>query len=927
MLGSLIDLSIRLRYMMLVLLALLLAGGVVAARNLPIDAIPDISGIQVSVLTEAPGLSALEVERNVTFPMENALNGVPGMVELRSVSRADISAITIIFRDDTDPWFARQLVFERMLQAKNDLPASIPTPQIAPLTTGLGEIFQFVVRSEVHSRKQLRTLLDWEIVPRLRGIPGIVEVNTMGGDLKQFQVIVKPDKLAAYNLTIRELTETLNRSSTTVSGGYLDRGAESFTLRAVGMFTGLEDIGNVVLKTSPDGQPVLVKHVAEVRDGAALRHGMITHNGEDEAVTGVVMMLLGSNSRDVIYAVKDRVAEIQASLPPGVIIETIYDRADFVERTLTTVMTNLVEGAAVVFIVLIIFLGSIRGAVVCVIGIPASMTIALFGMHWAGVTGDLMSLGAIDFGFLVDGPIVVLEALLATYIGKQLGPEERAHAYINTVQKVIRPVAFAVAIIMLVYVPLLGLEGVEGRMFRPMATTMAFALFGALVYSVLFLPALLAVFVPPLKKDGARWLQPIARLYGRMVPGALTLRWPLILGAGAALVLSAYGLHEQGRQLRAPHRRGRRRRHHPPRPSINLEEAKRLDLIVQKTLLKYPRGHHHPGDDRPRRGRHRPGRQGQQRHVRPPQTQEGVDDRPRPRRPQRRLQKCARGGRPLDVLLDLPADRGPHQRDDQRLARRRADHAHRHRPARAEAGQRAIRDAVRGIDGTGDVRVERVLGMPELTVKPDRARLARYGVRMEDALLAIEAARVGMPIGWVYEGQRRFETRLLVPPRAPVPEALGDLYVETVDGNRVPLSEVATITESEGPAQIRRENRVRIVRVEVNLRGRDLLSWVTDAAGRRRQGRRCPPATRSSGAASSRTSSAPASASPSSSPSPSPSSSACSCGTSATSATPSPCSPSSPSPSPAAWSASSCVTWNSASPPPSASSPSPASRC
>jgi cobalt-zinc-cadmium resistance protein CzcA len=267
MLGALIDLSIRFRHMMLVLLGVLLAGGVFAAKSLPIDAIPDISGIQVSVLTEAPGLSALEVERSVTFPMENALNGVPGMTELRSVSRADISAITIIFRDDTDPWFARQLVFERMLQAKNDLPSTIPTPQIAPLSTGLGEIFQFVVRSEFHSRKQLRTLLDWEIVPRLRGIPGIVEVNTMGGDLKQFQVVVKPAQLAAYNLTIRHLTDTLQRSSATVSGGYLDRGAEAFTLRAVGMFGGLDDIGNVVLKNGSDGQPVLVRHVAEVRDG------------------------------------------------------------------------------------------------------------------------------------------------------------------------------------------------------------------------------------------------------------------------------------------------------------------------------------------------------------------------------------------------------------------------------------------------------------------------------------------------------------------------------------------------------------------------------------------------------------------------------------------------------------------------------------
>ena len=829
MLAPLIALSIRLRYMMLVLLAVLLAGGVLAARSLPIDAIPDISGIQVSVLTEAPGLSALEVERNVTFPMENALNGVPGMTELRSVSRADISAITIVFADDVDPWFARELVFERMLQAKNDLPADIPTPQLAPLTTGLGEIFQFVVRSPVHSRKQLRSLLDWEIVPRLRGIPGVVEVNTMGGDLKQYQVVVKPDRLVAYNLTLRALTEALQRSSATVSGGYLDRGAEAFTLRAVGTFGGLEDLGNVVLKATADGHPVLVKHVAEVRDGAALRHGMITYRGEDEAVTGIVMMLLGANSRDVIYAVKDRVAEIQRALPPGVVIETVYDRADFVERTLATVMTNLVEGALVVLVVLVALLGSVRGALVCVVGIPAAMTIALFGMHWADVTGDLMSLGAIDFGFLIDGPIVVLEALLAGFIGKRLAPAEQAHAYAGAIQRVIRPVAFAVAIIMLVYLPLLGLEGVEGRMFRPMATTMAFALFGALVYSVLFLPALLAVFVPPPRRDGARWLRPLARGYARLVPAALRLRWPLLLGAAAALVAAAAVFAGKGANFVPRIDEGDLVVTIRRAPSINLDEARRLDLMTQQILLGFPEvlttlaatGRAEVAID--------------------PVGKDNTDILVR-LRPKDQWTTA----RDLDGLSEafkttlermVPStffsiSQPIEDRTNEMISGSRADVQIMLTGADLLALKRiseAIRAAVRDIAGTGDVRVERVLGMPELTVRPDRARLARYGVHMEDALLAIEAARVGLPIGWVYEGPRRFAARLLVPPRAPVPEALGDLFVETADGHRVPLSEVAAIHEEEGPAQIRREDRVRIVRVEVNLRGRDLLSWVRDA--------------------------------------------------------------------------------------------------
>ncbi len=507
----------------------------------------------------------------------------------------------------------------------------------------------------------------------------------------------------------------------------------------------------------------------------------------------------------------------------------MYDRADFVERTLATVMTNLVEGALVVFVVLVVFLGSVRGALVCVLGIPAAMSIALFGMHWAGVTGDLMSLGAIDFGFLVDGPIVVLEALLAGYIGKRLTPDERAATYTRTIQGVIRPVAFAVAIIMLVYVPLLGLEGVEGRMFRPMATTMAFALLGALIYSVVFLPALLALFVPPLKKDGAGWLRPIARAYGRAVPVAVRLRWPLIAAAVAALLLSGWVFKHKGANFVPRIDEGDLVVTIRRAPSINLEEGKRLDLMAQQVLLEFPEvittlamtGRAEVAID----------------PVGKDNTDILVRLRPKTEWTTARdldgLSEAFKNTLERQVPSTFFSISQPiEDRTNEMISGSRADVQIMLTGADLLELKRiseAIRNAVRGVPGTGDVRVERVLGMPELTVKPDRTRLARYGVRMEDALLAVEAARVGMPIGWVYEGNRRFEARLLVPPRAPVPEALGDLLVETVDGHRVPLSEVATIAESEGPAQIRREDRVRIVRVEVNLRGRDLLSWVLDA--------------------------------------------------------------------------------------------------
>ncbi|MBL9102934.1 MAG: efflux RND transporter permease subunit [Myxococcales bacterium] len=828
-LGALIDLSIRLRYLMLCLLALLLVGGVMAARRLPIDAIPDISGVQVSVLTEAPGLSALEVERNVTFPMENALNGVPGMTELRSVSRADLSAVTVVFTDGTDPWFARQLVFERMSQARGDLPADIPPPQLAPLSTGLGEIYWFVLRSDVHSRKRLRTILDWEVVPRLRGVPGVIEVNTQGGDLKQYQIVVQPQKLAAHGLTLHRVTEMLRLSNAIVSGGYLDRAAESFTLRAVGTFKSLDDIGNVVLKQNPEGQVVLVRHVADVVDGAALRQGVVTYRGEDEAVAGIIMMLLGANSRDVIYAVQQRIAEIQADLPPGVVIEAVYDRADFVERTLTTVLTNLVEGAIVVLLVLVVLLGSLRGALVCVVGIPASMAVSLFGMMLTGTPGDLMSLGAIDFGFLVDGPIVVLETVLAAFIGRRLTGEERAEAYTRGVQRVARPVAFAVAIIMLVYIPLLSLEGIEGKMFQPMATTMAFALLGALVYSIFFLPAMLALFVPPLRRDGAAWLRPVARGYGRLVPLALRHRWPLLLAATAALLLAARVFAARGADFVPRIEEGDMIVSVRRPPSINLQEAKRLDLAAQKVLLRYPEVE----NTLTFTGRA---------EVAVDPVGKDKTDILVPLAP-KHTWTTARSLDELSVVIknaiesEVPStfvsiSQPIEDRNNEIISGSRADiQVLVYGPDLLTIKELAddIAAAIRPIPGTGDLRVEQVLGMPELTIEPDRMRLARYGVAMADALAAIEATRVGRLVGHVYEGARRFEARLIVPPRAPVPEALGDLIVETLDGHRVPLAEVATITEAEGPAAIRRQNRTRVARVEVNLRGRDLLSWISDA--------------------------------------------------------------------------------------------------
>ncbi|HEY5373866.1 MAG TPA: efflux RND transporter permease subunit, partial [Polyangiaceae bacterium] len=429
MLKPLVETSIRLKWLMLVLLIGLLGAGGIALRALPIDAVPDVSTVQVSVLTDAPGLSPVEVERSLTFPLETALNGMPKLSELRSVSRSGLSAVTAVFRDDVDIWLARQMVLERVRSVEGDLPKLAGRPQLSPVSGGLGEIYQFVVRSDQHSPMQLRTLLDWEIAPKLRQTAGIVEVNTMGGDLKEYQIMIDPSRLHSYKLTLTDVTDALSRANVNVGGGYIERKGEALTLRGVGLLANEQEIEAVVIRTAEDGTPVLVRNVSHVQIGSAMRFGTITRDGEGEAVTGITMMLVGANGREVVQAVKARLAQIQAELPPGVIIEPIYDRSEFLARTLGSVTRNLLEGALVVTLVLALFLGSLRGAFVVVLGIPAAMSIALFGMHYFGITGDLMSLGAIDFGFLVDGPIVILESIIAALAGKTLIKRARDGAY------------------------------------------------------------------------------------------------------------------------------------------------------------------------------------------------------------------------------------------------------------------------------------------------------------------------------------------------------------------------------------------------------------------------------------------------------------------------------------------------------------------
>ncbi len=828
LLARLVYWSIERRLVALAMLGLLLGAGAIAAKTLPIDALPDLSTVQVTVLTTASGLDPETVEGTVTTPLESALNGVPGVTELRSTSRAGVSAVTLVFKDGTDVWFARQLVAERLRTVSSDLPANASPPEIAPVYTGLGQVYQFVVRSPVHSPMQLRTMLDWEIVPKLRGIPGVSDINTMGGELKQFHVAVSNERLRAHSVPLTEVVEALRASNMSVGGGYVNRKEEAFSVRGTGFLRDVEDIKRVVIRTSETSTPVLVGNIAEVTVGPALPYGAVT-KGDSDVVAGTVMMLMGSNSRDVVKAVADRVDQIGRTLPAGVTIEPYYDRAEFVGSTISTVMMNLAEGVAIVLIVLALFLGSLRGAIAVVIGVPASMTFALLGMHLFNVPGDLMSLGAIDFGFLVDGPIVLLESVIAATAAKQLVGDARAQAYAKSAAGVVRPVAFAVAIIMLVYVPLLTLEGAEGKMFRPMAITMACALFGALVYAVLFFPALLITLVPVPKDHGPHWMEAIGRAYTRFLPGMLRYRF-VWLAAGVAMLVGMSAVFVRSGAEFVPRifegdlvvaiRRA---------PSISLPTARELDLKVHRVLRQMPEvtstvamtGRAEVALDT----------------VGNDSTDILVKLRPK---------KEWRDGVDFDGLSGLiktavegevpgtfvSVSQPIEDKTNEILSGSRADVQIQVFGSDLEELTRMTADIgriVSGIQGTGDIRVERVFGQPAITVVPDRAKMARYGVRVEDAFAAIQASREGIEVGNLYDGVRRFALRVIYPPATPTAGALSELFVSSRTGALVPMGSIASLSEGDGVASVRHKNRERALRVDVNLRGRDLVSWVAEA--------------------------------------------------------------------------------------------------
>ncbi len=838
-----VEASVRQRGIVLAVWGAVLLAALASIGRLSIDAVPDVTNTQVSVLTSAPGLSPLEVEKYLTAPVEMAMNGVPGLDEIRSVSRTAVSAVTVVFRDGTDPWLARQIVTERLKVAEAGIPPGYGRPELGPVSTGLGEIYEFYLVSKRHTPMELRTLLDWDVAVKLRAVPGVVEVNGMGGEAKQYQVVLDPKRLLGHRLSVSDVQAVLEKNNASIGGGYIEKNQEAFSIRADGQFHGVEDIENTVVTTDADGTPVLIRNLGTVRIGAALRFGTVTKHGEGEIVAGTVMMLSGANSRDVVEAVRARLTEIQAGLPAGVEIRSYYDRAEFIGRMLRTVTINLAEGAALVALILFLTLGTARGALLAALAIPLSMSVAVLGMVRLGVTGNLMSLGAIDFGLLVDGAIVMLEVALVE-IGTRRAAARQDVAYLvgKAMGRAARPVAFSLLIILLVYLPLMALEGVEGRMFQPMAITVALALGGALLFSLTAFPALAATFLGRVKPHDPHhgFFGRAGAVYGRWLARLLARPAPFLV----AVVVAVAGSLALGGTLGAEFvprlDEGELSLDVKRLPSISISEAQRLGVQVEETLARFPEVR----SIVTRTGRAEVATD----PVGPDETEVMVKLRPKDEWTTAHdlddLGEAIKQRVEAEVPATFVAVSQPiEDRVNQLLAGSRGDLVIKvfgSDLAALKATADQIGQVVRDIPGCGDWRVQRVMGLPLLEVTPDRQRLARYGLPADRVLEVVEASRVGRFAGTIFEGPRRFDLMLLLPPGTLTPEGFGDLLVGS-DDRLVPLASVASLRETEGPAVINREALQRRVLVEVNVRGRDLVSFVEEARARVAAQVRLPP--------------------------------------------------------------------------------------
>ena len=866
MLERILSASIRRRWIVVLVTAAAAGVGLYDLVRLPVDAVPDITNVQVQVNTEAPGYSPLEAEQRITFPIETAMGGLPRLSYTRSISRYGLSQVTVVFEDGTDIYRARQLVNERIQEVKEQLPPGI-TPAPGPIATGLGEIFMFTVEpapdaTPAPTLTELRTIQDWVIKPQLRNVPGVVEVNAIGGYVRQIHVTPEPGKLIAHGLTFRDLVEAVERNNANLGAGYIERNGEQYLIRVPGQVGSLDDIRRIVVGTR-HGVPIAVGEVANVGEGAELRTGAATENGR-EVVLATAFMLMGENSRLVAQRVRAKLEQVGRSLPPGVVARAVYDRTALVERTIETVRNNLAEGAALVVIVLLLLLGNVRAALVAAAVIPLAMLLTASGMVRAGISANLMSLGALDFGLIVDGAVIIVENCI-----RRLGEEqhrrggvptlpERLELVTEATREVLRPSVFGVFIILIVYLPVLALTGVEGKMFHPMAYTVMLALLAALALSISFVPAMVALVLRGgVAERESRAVMLAKRLYAPSLDAAL--RRPGLVVGGATLLVAASLLlaSRLGTEFVPSLDEGDVALHALRIPGTSLSQAvemqhqleRRLQLAheVERVFAKI--GTADIAND-----------------PMPPSVADGFvimkprRDWPDPRKPKDELVRELERAVALVPGNNYEFTQPIEMRFNELISGVRSDVAVKvfgdDMGQLTESAAR-IGEVLERVPGAADVKVEPVTGLPMLSVDLDRAAIGRFGLSVADVQEVVEIAVGGRTASALFEGDRRFDIVVRMPERLRsdvealrrIPIALAAESARDVFGaphrrsgsdddrdgeprSFIPLDSVAKLALVEGPNQVSRENGKRRVVVTANVRGRDLGSFVADAQRR-----------------------------------------------------------------------------------------------
>ena len=837
LLAAIVRASLANRPVVIVATLLFIAIGVQSALSLPIDAVPDVTNVQVQIITAAPALSPIEVEQYVSVPIERAMAGVPYTTGVRSTSKYGLSVVTVVFREDTDIYFARQLINERMREAQDAVPAQFGSPEMGPISSGLGEVYQFVVKNDALTLMQLEEVLDWHIAPILRTVPGVVEVNSFGGQDKQYQILLDPKRLQAAGISVAEVVSALEKANANAGGGYIERDREHFVIGTDGLVKNLDDLRQVVIGATPQGVPITLATVADVQFGPRLRRGAASKDGHGEVVVGVAMMLLGENSRTVTEAVKQKVAALTPSLPPGTQIEAFYDRSALVDRTTRTIFRNLLEGALLVMGVLLLLLGDLRAGIVVATTIPLALLFAVVVMNASGLSGNLMSLGAIDFGLIVDGAVIIVENAVRRLSEAQaqraqpLSAEERSHLVEEATLEVRSASVFGEAIIGIVYIPLLALTGVEGKLFRPMATTVLLALAGAFICSITVVPVLTSYLVRP-KQGGhsSRWLTRAQRGFGVLLAAAMRRRVLTIGSAAALFALAVWTFVQRGAEFVPQLDEGDLVVEARRLPGVALSESVATDLRMQTALLAMPEVVHVVSKTgAPELATDPMGIEQTDVFVQLKDREEfrpGVSKQDLAREMSERLERLVPE---VATAISQPIE----QRTNEMVAGVRSEVAllvYGPDLDQLTVLGDQLSAALRGVPGIVDLRVEQVAGLRYLRITPERNKLARYGLSVADINQITETIAVGHNTGVVLEGERRFGIVVKTAHGFDGElEPLASLPLKSVSGQMVSLGDVADLEFRSGPAQVSREHQSRRLTVEFNVRGRDLLSVVEDA--------------------------------------------------------------------------------------------------